>query len=353
MHVDEGVMIAMTSGYYQGDEPADSSGLYLLDNQIGRCKAKYDDDALILLIGEGSNWLLNQSFRPVPHQLVAGINGKKATRAWYGRMILPSNDQMISIDKQTMSYGDYRLDAVRQVEGELSDRHVGRQLFTTTTCTTNNGEPGIECWISNCLSVAALSCGESAYCVDPTTNELYQSSDMCMNCIAECIYHNTSSYCTGSGTTMFMDGFHSQLLSPVDSVQCINLFFTTWTLDNSVKFAFACIGVLLMGIVWRLMFNLFGPLNNYLDRVRRIGSRSHITLSYSLMLAAMTFSYELFFMVVSGITIGHVVNLLCFNESVQGGGSPCCNDDGKVDTYTAPSMNPIKVVYHGVDPYDK
>jgi len=51
MHVDEGVMIAMTSGYYQGDEPADSSGLYLLDNQIGRCKAKYDEDALILLIG--------------------------------------------------------------------------------------------------------------------------------------------------------------------------------------------------------------------------------------------------------------------------------------------------------------
>jgi len=284
-------------------------------------------------------------------------------------MILPSNDQMISIDKQKIKYGDYRLDAIKQLDGEIGDRQVGRQLFTTTTCTTTNGEPGIECWMGNsCLSVADLPCGESANCVDPSTNVIYQSSDMCMDCIAECVYHNTSSYCTGSGTTMFMDGFHSQLLSPVNSVQCINLFFTTWTLDNSVKFAFACIGVLLMGIIWRLMFNLFAPLNSYLDRIRRIGSRSHvlavvliisfvlfvqITLSYSLMLAAMTFSYELFFMVVSGITIGHVVNLLCFNELVQGGGSPCCNDDGKIDTYTAPSMNPVKVVYHGVDPYDK
>ena len=54
--------------------------------------------------------------------------------------------------------------------------------------------------------------------------------------------------CYGSGTTMFMNGFTSIASEERGSTECVNFLFIDWTLDSTVKYVFACIGTLLLGI---------------------------------------------------------------------------------------------------------
>ena len=52
-------------------------------------------------------------------------------------------------------------------------------------------------------------------------------------------------FCNGAGTDMFMQGFQS---SGNSKDVCVILLFNSWILDTRTKFAFASIGVILLGI---------------------------------------------------------------------------------------------------------
>jgi hypothetical protein len=56
---------------------------------------------------------------------------------------------------------------------------------------------------------------------------------------------NLSDFCNG-GMDMLMQGFES--VNPSETKMCIILFFKAWTLNTRTKFAFACIGVAILGL---------------------------------------------------------------------------------------------------------
>lgn len=108
MHTDNGLMIAMTTGYYNNNEHVNeksglyielSSGFILLHTHsylltylylllLGSIvQVKPSDDSLIIMIGEGgSSWyqpIFGKPFRAVPHALYIQDNDISTTRSWY------------------------------------------------------------------------------------------------------------------------------------------------------------------------------------------------------------------------------------------------------------------------------
>ena len=89
-HTDGGMFIGMTTGYYQGQPATENSGLYIRKSDGATQKAVFDDDALIVLIGEaGARWLspvLGSPLVATTHALVADLStaadGTASTRAW-------------------------------------------------------------------------------------------------------------------------------------------------------------------------------------------------------------------------------------------------------------------------------
>lgn len=58
LHVDGGLLIAMTTGYYAGAEASSISGLYIQLPTGNIARAAFSDDALIIMVGEGgAKWL--------------------------------------------------------------------------------------------------------------------------------------------------------------------------------------------------------------------------------------------------------------------------------------------------------
>jgi hypothetical protein len=122
---------------------------------------------------------------------------------------------------------------------------------------------------------------------------------------------NDNSYCLGKGTSMIMTGFESQLSSK--DPLCINLLFSDWTLDNSIKFTFACLGVLVLGLFIQYLTvlkmktrNLTIITTEFQRRIiRMLLYGIQIVCTYFIMLVTMTYSVELFIMVAIGLTSGY------------------------------------------------
>eukprot|EP01099_Mayorella_cantabrigiensis_P001900 TRINITY_DN1828_c0_g4_i1.p1 TRINITY_DN1828_c0_g4~~TRINITY_DN1828_c0_g4_i1.p1 ORF type:complete len:193 (+),score=28.87 TRINITY_DN1828_c0_g4_i1:24-602(+) len=148
-----------------------------------------------------------------------------------------------------------------------------------------------------------------------------------------CIRDRVSTQSTG--TTMYMQGFVSQVQDGSHE-QCVNLFFTEWTLDNATKFAFACLGVFFVSLLIQgiplLKKHIIGS-KHFDGRVQRVLVTLLFgldkTLSYFLMLVAMTYSVELFCMVISGMTVGYLVFQVLYAQDLGGGawGDPCCKQE--------------------------
>lgn len=104
VHTDSGLFIAMTRGLYvQSDghspsSPQPSNGLYVRLPTGTMVQAVAEEDALIIMAGEGAAaWLtpkLGRPLRAVPHALVTPVSADGTTRAWYGKMYLPPSDAM-------------------------------------------------------------------------------------------------------------------------------------------------------------------------------------------------------------------------------------------------------------------
>jgi len=155
--------------------------------------------------------------------------------------------------------------------------------------------------------------------------------------------------------TMYMSGFRSSLLTylfpgpppPPDAVggsvsppPCLNFIMSTWTLDTPTKFAMAMLGVILLGIAAEFISALraSGSIHKLATccsvssgtnsrcgirlvlRIVIVSTRMlQAAVGYVLMLAAMSYSVELFGCVVLGLALGYC---LCFDVDTGGG------DDG-------------------------
>ncbi len=139
----------------------------------------------------------------------------------------------------------------------------------------------------------------------------------------------TSIFCTppmhgSGGMTMYMDGFQSSLMNS-SSKPCLNFYIYGWTLDTQHKFIFAmaviiCLGISVDGLAW-LKRRYISSLEGRNKRTGRdddynilLSTQTKVKLSmfqffqallgYVLMLSAMTYSIELLFSAMIGLTLG-------------------------------------------------
>lgn len=169
-----------------------------------------------------------------------------------------------------------------------------------------------------------------------------------------------TSFCQGGGYDMFMGGFSSGWVS----ADCLLLFFSDWTLDTRGKFMSACVGVFSMGLLveycTKVRRNLFRKVSCAVchSKVRPVYLRLtlhmplvfflmqrwstrrqvylvclhglQVLLAYLLMLAAMSYSSEIFVSVILGLTTGYSIFNLASPPPTST--EPCCADSNLVDS---------------------
>jgi hypothetical protein len=364
LHTDSGLFIAMTTGTWNY-VPSTSSvvgGVYLQTPSGILARMKAADDAVIFMIGEGgANWLapvFDRPLRAVPHLLVADVSltdsaEQSRTRSWYGKMFLPPKEVVIpgldaKYEDLKRSQVDYLNNKPEKADtltlgcgntyAASTDRR-GHNFYLDATM-DDCGPDTVQCWMQ-CMPTAGLPCGMDAVCVDVTTNEVVPGNEMCptgtANCALKCEMtpENATGFCMGSGQSMDMIGF--QVTGGNSKPPCFNLLFTTWTLSSEAKFAAGCIGTFALGMIIQLLTQYrthvakskTGGVYNKLFSVFLYGLQ--VVLSYFLMLIAMTYSAELFAMVIVGLTVGYgLVNLdltPLFRSNAQSAtNETCCGD---------------------------
>ena len=396
LHTDTGVLIAMTTGLETN--PSTLSNNYNLNvlppGYTESVTLDVVEDELVIIVGEGYNrWVVgggdeDMKMRPLPHELVRSLDKERDdsvdesvadVRAWYGRMYFLPKDAMISsnkVGKNNNSNIPSFLSQKKETKmnkipfGELLPKLLAKSIndddndsaeylplgctigyASSVQCSASDGSDGIMCW-TNCVSIADLSCGASeAECIDMSTMEEVDGEVMCpsgmtaTDCMPMCpmgptppTNRTTSDFCNGNGIDMYMDGFRWVLSftgEPQES--CLNLFFTTWTLDTKTKFYIAMGGNILLGIavegfssIRKLAFKKMNQ-NKFGNPIKTvIASLLHgvqAFMGYMLMLSAMTYSMELLLCVVTGLSIGYGMNHGGGSAPPDGFKDPCCDFD--------------------------
>lgn len=117
----------------------------------------------------------------------------------------------------------------------------------------------------------------------------------------------------GHGMSMYMSGLKSSFMNP--DAPCLNLLFPIYTLDSEFKFLAGMILVTGLGILlealphWRRKYIArLERIEGNDDKVQLVSSALHgcqALLGYLLMLVAMTYSIELLFSAILGLSIGY------------------------------------------------
>ena len=108
---------------------------------------------------------------------------------------------------------------------------------------------------------------------------------------------------SGMNMIMFMDGFHSIIFHGSSSPYCINLFFSSWTLDSRPKILLAMIVLFFMAIGAEGL-SVVRKKTRKKSRIIALHALQTFT-GYLLMLGGMTFVIELLFSVCLGLAIGY------------------------------------------------
>ncbi len=180
---------------------------------------------------------------------------------------------------------------------------------------------------------------------------------------------SSTGFCkAGSAMSMYMTGFSFSLFNP--NKGCLNLFFSNFTLDTAFKFLLAmvtvtCIGISVEGIasLKRRYISGFNKRKRAMGNANRGNSGDTTStgdvdgkakyvlaafqglqalIGYILMLSAMTFSIELLFSAVLGLSLGFLIfekhkTLLSTSTAGDntalddGDGTPCCGFTEDVD----------------------
>eukprot|EP00939_MAST-03C_sp_MAST-3C-sp1_P001151 g1151.t1 len=396
MHTDNGLFILMTAGHFYTSAPASEQtnrqqwvpheapelhhGLYVkrADGTIARAILQEQGRGrLIFMAGEAMRqWThpsVGNAVRTVPHAVVLPkksdvVEEGGVARLWYGRMFLPPGNAIVGASEGAITFAEYRAENVKAIAAlnarqqrrraaemstgvETTNIHsfVGTVSFrglTSGTCTANE----LWCW-NQCMDSSGLSCNmhETIECSSTTSSvdcSATHDASCAPTCVSMSVDNETSNstsvfFCTGSGTSMYMDGFNSFFSEDANTKLCVNLWFVNWTLDTEVKFAFASIGACLFGIIVEWLRSVQRALllkKNGAHWMSILAIRAiQLTCGYFAMLIAMTYQTELFIMLIVGLTCGWGV----FNMPSPGSDKdervsaaedtmPCCEiGDGK------------------------
>jgi Ctr copper transporter family len=145
---------------------------------------------------------------------------------------------------------------------------------------------------------------------------------------------SSSSFCSmDMNMAMYMDGFNFALTG---DQPCLNLYFSSWTLNSVGKFVAAMIGVFLLAVSvegiakFRVSFVRSTRVKSWDARKIRtcvtLLHGFHAFIGYAVMLAIMTYSAELLIMAVAGLTTGYAVffSLQDDLDGVHVAATPCC-----------------------------
>jgi hypothetical protein len=251
-HIDAGMMIAMTTGYYSGVDAGggralDARGLRMELPSGQRVQVQTRDEAslLVLMGAAGASWLepvLGAPLRPVPHGLFAAVRPGE-TRSWFGKMFLPPGNALVPVDAVVGRKGGqagmqpYAVYRQRELQQQHQQSSASKEEWTSllptgcggytsqfpsspshsysvapsrlsmhsnysavaenALCALSDGTTGVLCWMQ-CRSVADLPCGTSAQCVDPVTGQVVDGADHCPEsdkslCSLECVNSGTTS----------------------------------------------------------------------------------------------------------------------------------------------------------------
>lgn len=114
-------------------------------------------------------------------------------------------------------------------------------------------------------------------------------------------------FCYG-GTTMYMEGFHW-----IQSSTCVVLLFPSWVLNSASRYIAAVIGTILAAIGLekfiqqrrKIMVSMEGGVHRLIVSALFYGVQ--LSIGYLLMLIIMIYSGALFFSVILGLVVGHVM----------------------------------------------
>jgi hypothetical protein len=257
---------------------------------------------------------------------------------------------------------------------DLSGTPIRRRLQHVQDASACNNATNFFCWMQ-CLEIPNYQQAESyviegysLYCLDPGTlartgNQVSKAIVPCegevhnSNCMGvwhpaspvipgqEVSYNVTVSsdsdiYCYG-GTSMYMDGFHW-----IHDTTCVIYLFPQWVLSTQGKFAAACIGTLLFGVLVEYVISRRRDFVTKLSggHYRLFASAGfyglQLIMGYLIMLVVMTYSIPLFLCCVMGLVGGHVLfnakdALLSNNNS----SNKTLNAGSKSDTQDAEATN--------------
>eukprot|EP01031_Cornospumella_fuschlensis_P028931 gene28931-34916_t len=406
-HVDSGLLIAMTTGYYVNFPSNQVNGLFMKLPSAEVVRISIPDDSLLILTGEGASKWVDRgdapAFRAVPHALHLDLPaGSRGRRNWYGKMFLPPADALVSQDP-AVTYTDFHAAEIAQARGEspvalglpaacppylppLSSVPKYSPLWAPAKaqalrrlsgggddCTADQ----IYCWM-RCMDIpASLNCSDPV-CYDRLTEKKVPGSYMCPTladtgenaCVPACLPpSNSTSFCYGSGSSMLMQGFQSTWGKKKGNAECIALFVDNWTLDSSAKFGGACFGVFVLG----LLVQLFAKLRLMLSSTKQPllpAKYQHwafplsvalygvnMVLGYFAMLVAMTYSVELFCFVCCGLIVGYTLVHQSKSSGEEGNADlsadPCCVDEPLLQASTKLPPKKSNTDHHVISPINQ
>lgn len=369
LHVDAGCFIAMTvGGSSSSPSSPDPFTLSIKTPSTSVVPLSAPPSSLIILIGSGMSSFLSPAppFPPLPHSLSLPLSSFSSftDRGWYGRMYFPPASSLLPAPLPHSLRGEREEEQVDMEFSEMFER-MGKDKETMSNgirgVGSGCGDGEIFCW-KQCMDASQMDCdATSALCYDTGSNEVItfpdSRDDMCPSGMSNCVlmcpqeingYDNgtvtddsdptSSSFCTGSGTTMFMDGFR---IAFAGNSPCVNFFFIVSTMNTWWKLFFGWCGYFLLAFFVEFLSKMrrncytswisdCAPERKKLLFVSLVSLHLiQVLCGYLIMLGAMTYSVEILFAVVLGLTAGYVV----FNADAPPSkkAEPCCMNSDYTD----------------------
>jgi hypothetical protein len=207
MHVDNGMMIAMTAPKYFDVVSSSSvqdknmdlkdTGLLVQTSDGNIVRPLLQEDELVIMVGEGfQQWIhTSPTLRPVPHGMkyprISLEGGERLIRAWFGKMVLLTPEQRMH--NTGMTFGEYADRTTRYLTMEAEDDSTfaslacpsGRRLHDNDKkcamkeCVAKEGkDPEVSCNVQcniNPMSRPGADklCEENCVCTEKTGNATY------------------------------------------------------------------------------------------------------------------------------------------------------------------------------------
>eukprot|EP00956_Cyclotella_meneghiniana_P017032 scaffold27465_cov59-Cyclotella_meneghiniana.AAC.6 len=304
-HTDAGFFLAFAPSMDCGSSKVDNTSFYMKSQKQ---PLQIEEDEVVILLGAGAQYWMNNnldgsdSFVAAPHalRLLPG-----AHRSWYGKMhLLPAS---LTSNSFQSSFGYQHASSVKY--GDVLPTFQLQNYQASIPSAPVDG-----CGINPIKSHSQVEIRENRRRLQHVGRYEFPNHEAALKeedaekAAASAYYPAPDSgdeYCYG-GTSMYMDGFNW-----IGST-CVIYLFPQWVLSTPGKFAAACLGSILFGILlefvlWkrRVVYAMAPGRHRLVASVLAYGLQ--LSMGYFIMLVIMTYSGPLFISTVGGMMVGHAI----------------------------------------------